>query len=192
MNAPVHTRIDVKHVRIRLFRADDIHLAQEFSCGDDDLDDFLRSDALRLQNVHTARTHIAFYRDEFVGYITLLNDCVELKTNERKRLSLRHNDHPTVPALKIARLAVSAVARSRLRGTGTALVQFACAKALELSHSAGCRLVTVDAYPESVRFYEKLGFIKNNAKPYAERAHPSMRFDLFGQRSPYWLTSSDD
>jgi len=39
----------------------------------------------------------------------------------------------------------------------------------------GCRLLTVDAYPESVAFYERFGFVANRAKPYQGRTHPSVQ-----------------
>ena len=55
---------------------------------------------------------VEFFDAELVGYMTLLADAVVLETKERKRLALSAHDHPAVPALKIARLAV----RSRTEG----------------------------------------------------------------------------
>jgi hypothetical protein len=64
-------------------------------------------------------------------------------------------------------------------GTGTALVHIALAIAADLSERIGCRLLTLDAYPDSVGFYESLGFTRNRAKAYREREHASMRLDVF-------------
>jgi hypothetical protein len=38
-----------------------------FTCGEPDLDDFLRSDALRLQSHRLARTYLALYETVLVG-----------------------------------------------------------------------------------------------------------------------------
>jgi hypothetical protein len=67
------------------------------------------------------------------------------------------------------------------------LMRFAADRAYSIADSAGCRLLTVDAYPDAITFYESLGFLRNKAKAYREREHPSMRFDLFAPEPPRWL-----
>ncbi len=166
----------------------DVEIIAAFSCGDADLDEFLREDALRLDAARAARTWLAFHDADLVGYITLLCDAIILETRERKGLALRHEDHPVIPALKVARLGVSEVFRSTHRGVGEALMQFAFSTALSLSKRVGCRLLTLDAYAQSVAFYERLGFIRNRAKEYRDRPNPSMRFDLHASRLPDWAT----
>lgn len=159
----------------------------EFSCGDDDLDDFLRNDAWRLQKQHVARTYLA--RDHqtgaVLGYTTLLNDAVRLLTRERKKLGLASDDHPIVPAIKIARLAVSVDARGR--SIGLTLVRAAYSAAQRADIASGCRLLTVDAYPESVAFYERLGFEANRSTEYRDRENPSLRLDVFATETPGWI-----
>jgi len=118
--------------------------------------------------------------------MALLSDAIVLETKERKRLALGAGDHPIVPAVKIARLAISDPFRQAHAGVGTALVQIAHAMALDIADRVGCRLLTVDAYPESVAFYERLGVVPNRAKPYRDRHHPSMRFDIFPPAQPPW------
>jgi GNAT superfamily N-acetyltransferase len=184
---PPPSRITATSLRVRALAAEDAEAVDGFVCGDVDLDDFLRTDALRLQRHHVARTYLAFLDGQLVGYMTLLADAVGLETRERKRLALSSTDHPSVPALKIARLAVGREVRLERRGAGTALVAIAYAMALDLADRVGCRLLTVDAYPESVPFYERLGFVTNRAKPYQGRTHPSMRLDVFPPTPPAWL-----
>lgn len=165
-----------------------------FSCGDDDLDEFLRMDALRLQRESALQTYLAWDArsgDAVLGYVSLLTDAVRLETRERKSLGLLSGDHPVVPAVKIARIGVS-VAVQRGRGVGTALVRFAFATALEVNQMVGARLLTLDAYPESIAFYERLGFVRNRAKEYRERNHPSMRLDVFSATPPPWLYPSGE
>jgi hypothetical protein len=58
---------------------------------------------------------------------------------------------------------------------------------MDFADLCGCRLLTLDAYPESMGFYEHLGFVRNLDKTYAERNHPSMRLDLFAPVPPTWL-----
>lgn len=165
----------------------------DFSCGDEDLDDFIRSDALRLQSLNVARTYVAQVGDMLCGYVSLMADAIVLKANERKKIrhkdghALDYDDHPVVPALKIARVAVRKETREACRGLGEALVRFAFLQGLALAETVGCRLLTLDAYPESMGFYEKLGFVPNRDATYAERDHPSMRLDLFAAVPPSWL-----
>lgn len=187
MTASPRSSVTSEDLKVRCIVAEDVPLLTTFTCGEADLDDFLRSDALRLQTHRVARTYLAFYGADVIGYMTLLADAVVLETKERKRLALGAHDHPAVPALKIARLAIADSFRTTHAGAGTALIGIALAIGSDLSERIGCRLLTVDAYPESVAFYEKLGFIRNGAKPYQGREHPSMRLDIFPSESPSWV-----
>ena len=66
-------------------------------------------------------------------------------------------------------------------------MRFAFDQGNDLAELVGCRLLTLDAYPQSVEFYKKLGFVENKAKVYQEKTHPSMRFDLFAPTLPAWV-----
>jgi ribosomal protein S18 acetylase RimI-like enzyme len=181
--------VDLKRLHIGLLSRDDAAATLGFSCGDGDLDDFLQTDAARLHSENIVRTYLAQYEGELVGYVSLLVDAVVLETRERKKMALGAHDHPIVPALKVARLGVSESFREKTRGVGEALMRFAFLRALDLADHVGCRLLTVDAYPASVGFYERLGFVRNRAKEYAAKAHPSMRLDVFGPVWPGWVDS---
>jgi ribosomal protein S18 acetylase RimI-like enzyme len=183
--------IDPALLEIRPLAAADAEAARGFSCGDEDLDDFLRTDAIRLQEQNVVRSFSAVYEGDLVGYVALLVDAVELKISERKKLALHFHDHPIVPALKIARLGVSQGFRARHRGVGEALMYYAYSSALDLADRVGCRLLTLDAYPASIAFYERLGFVRNQAKAYEGKAHPSMRLDLFAPAVPAWISGWD-
>lgn len=160
-----------------------------FNCGNADLDDFVRSDALALQECHVVSTYVARCKENrgvtLVGYIALLADAIVLQTPERKKLNLAIS-HPIVPALKIARLGVT-LGKQRGGGIGTTLIAFAHSAASRLSETVGCRLLTVDANADSVDFYERLGFVHNRAKEYRGRERPSMRLDLYAPKPPAWL-----
>lgn len=159
-----------------------------FSCGDADLDDFLANDAQRLGLERAVQTYLARAvptGPDVLGFVSLMVDAVKLQTRERTSLRLRRSDHPIVPALKIARLGVCKTMQRRA-GIGTALVRFAFFKAHDISEAAGCRLLTLDAYPGAVEFYERLGFVRNREKEYRDRKIVSMRLDLFSEAWPNW------
>jgi len=190
---PSRVGIDQSLLEIRPFTEESISAFASFSCGDEDLDDFIRSDAMRLQSLNVARSYVAWYDGHARGYVTLMADAVVLKPNERKKLrdgsgnALAFEDHPVVPALKIARLAVCKELRSGYRGIGEGLVRFSYYTGLDMSEVVGCRLLTLDAYPDALPFYEKLAFVRNLDAAYATKPRPSMRLDLFGLSPPTWL-----
>ncbi len=176
MTPSPRSSVTPEDLKVRVLSAADAPLVAGFTCAEADLDDFLRSDALRLQAHRVARTYLAFHQAELVGYMTVLADAIVLETKERKRLALSAHDHP----------AVAAPFRSTHTGVGTALVRIALAIGADVSERMGCRLLTVDAYPESVAFYERLGFVRNRAKVYQGREHPSLRLDIFPAEPPSW------
>lgn len=51
-------------------------------------------------------------------------------------------------------------------------MSFAFVSALDVAAYAGCRLLTVDAYPAAIAFYERLGFVTNRAKEYQTKDAP--------------------
>jgi GNAT superfamily N-acetyltransferase len=184
---------ELPRLRIRLVTPDDTAHFGEFRCGntgdDQDFADFLRDDALNFQALRTVSTYLGFREDRMVGYVTLLTDAVLLKSSERKKLrtgEVKHSGqgHPVVPALKVAHLAVS----SDLQGTGigTELLRFALFSALEVSETAGCRLLTLDALPTRVDYYKRRGFELNLDKAYEGKPRASMRYDVFRENPPGW------
>lgn len=144
-----------------------------FESGDAELDAFLARDALRLQDQRVVQVYLAVYEDVIGGYVALLADAVVLQTRERTKLRLATEDHPAVPAVKVARLAVSRPLRERTRGIGEHLMRFAVFQALAVSESVGCRLLTVDAYAGAIDFYEHLGFIENKSRSIPTNLDPS-------------------
>ncbi|MEO7034603.1 MAG: GNAT family N-acetyltransferase [Polyangiaceae bacterium] len=172
--------------------ADAAHFG-EFRCGDsgedEDFTDFLRDDALDFQTLRTVSTYLSFRGDRLAGYVTLLTDAVLLKSAERKKLrsgDIKHSGqgHPVVPALKVAHLAVSSDLQRT--GIGTSLLRFALFSALEVSETAGCRLLTLDALPGRVEYYKKRGFELNLDDAYKGKPRVSMRYDVFRAHPPEW------
>ena len=47
---------------------------------------------------------------------------------------------------------------SKKAGLGTLIVDYIVSVAIKQNHYCACKFITVDAYNESIGFYEKLGF----------------------------------
>ena len=67
-----------------------------------------------------------------------------------------------IPAIKIGRLAIDKTYKGK--GLGSLIIHNIINDCLELNERQACRLITIDAYKQSVSFYEKLGFISFTEK----------------------------
>lgn len=165
-----------------------------FTCGDEpdylDLNDFLKTDALRYAATSMSQTYVAVEDGAVVGYVTLLMDAIWLNPEEKDEF--RRAEVPparTIPALKVGRLATLKTYGGRL--VGTSLMRFAYATLVDQSERIGCRLLSVDAIPSALTFYEKkLGFVRNLHNNHTGGKRPShttsMRFDAFARNLPDW------
>ncbi len=146
-----------------------------FDCGDNDLDSFLKDDALLYQNGSLAVTYICLYKNQIVGYFSLCSDAIRLEVEEKEAMPEPKRRLGEYPAIKVARLAVHKDFRKL--GIGTFLVKAALGKiAGAIIKEIGCRFVTVDAYEQAIEFYKRLGFIQNLSKK--RKTGLSMRYDL--------------
>jgi GNAT superfamily N-acetyltransferase len=128
-----------------------------FHSGNIELDRFFARYAGQNQfRHHIGVTYVAV--DEsgaIVGFATVAaSELMTARLSEAKRKRLPA--YP-VPVLRLARLAVDE--RSRSRGVAQALLRFVFTLAHRTAATVGCLGVVVDAKPDAVGFYEKLGFI---------------------------------
>jgi ribosomal protein S18 acetylase RimI-like enzyme len=120
--------------------------------------------------------------------MSLIADAIKLSATEKE---LHNLDYPfkTVPAMKIAKLAVSAPFQEKYRGIGSLMVEMAIeiAGACNEQYFA-CRFITVDAdieHNESVlNFYLKNGVIPNEETKNKRRKTISMRRDILFRAKP--------
>ena len=145
-------------------RLSDNHVFLPFDCGDEDINDFLLTQAVHYQKELLAVTYLLEDGENTVFYFTLSNDKVtalELsKGFWRKIKSLfPHSKHRRdYPAVKIGRLGVNKFYQHTDDKWGTKIVGFI--KNWMVSHNkTGCRFITVDAYCTAVPFYLKNGFM---------------------------------
>jgi GNAT superfamily N-acetyltransferase len=141
----------------------DLHLIKPFDCGDLDLNDFLFSDASNYQKQLLAVTYVIENDLQTAGFFSLLTDKVSINDTESKN-QWRKNFRDTLPqnkrfssypAIKIGRLGIHSDYQGR--GLGTEIMNFIKAMILN-DNRYGCRYITVDAYRQSLRYYERNGF----------------------------------
>jgi ribosomal protein S18 acetylase RimI-like enzyme len=157
-----------------------------FSCSIAEYNDYLIEDALRSQNDHIALTWLLRERTSGIiaAYMSLIADAIKLSVSEKETHALNY-PFKTIPAMKVAKLAVSQSAQKDYKGIGTYMITNALALARICNrHLFACRFLTVDAdieHNESViEFYRKNGFIPNSEINNKHSKTISMRKDIWG------------
>jgi len=144
-----------KTIEIRPLARDDDR--SSFSCGHADLDRFFEHYAGQNQfELHLAVTYVAVVDKRLVGFATIAASSVERARVPSARLRKRLPAYP-LPVLRLARLGVDT--RAQGLGIGKALLRHVLALAVEQRNRFGCVAVVADAKPESVSFYQSLGFV---------------------------------
>lgn len=147
----------------------------EFDCGDQDLNEFLLEDAWPYHEQLLGKTYLVYHKDDLAGFFTVSNDKIsygdltekhpeeEEKSiiNKFRRLlkkeGLCHCKRllKSFPSVKIGRLAIAS--KYQGSGIGRQLIDFIKATFVT-NNRTGCRFITVDAYEDALKFYEKNGF----------------------------------
>ncbi len=141
-----------------------------FDCGDDDLNEFFTKDWFPHFQELMAVTYCVMENGEPLAMFSLFNDKIDAA--DMDKLELRRLErgisypkrYHTYPAVKIGRLGVHKNRRGE--DVGTDIIEFLKAFFL-IRNKTGCRFITVDSYPQIVRFYQQCGFKVLN--PHTER-----------------------
>lgn len=150
-------------VDFQLIRLTSDHQLKPFDCTDIDLNDFFHNEAKQYQEKLLAVTYLIENETETVAFFSLMNDKISLEDFEsktqflkrvRNKLPIRKR-HKSYPAMKIGRLGVSASFQNK--GIGRMVVDY-LKHLFIVNNRTGCKFVTVDAYKESLAFYEKNDF----------------------------------
>lgn len=163
----------VKAVRLAKY-----HDLSKFDCGDNDINDFIKNDALIYQDKKIATTTIFTYGDNIIGFFSAAADSLRLVPPEKAEHKVTEKPIKEFPAIKIARLGRD----NKFRGekVGTNILKWAIGYILACSQMMAVRFVTVDSYPNRVKWYESVGFKRNLDEHYTKKTeHISMRYDLF-------------
>ena len=149
------------------FKLDKNTEIKPFDCGDDDLNEFLLLKSKDYFAENLATTFILEDESKTVAYYSLLNDSLKIEKESfasksaLKRFLKGLVSHPKrhlnyFPAIKIGRLAINQ--NIQQGGLGSILVNNIINYAINVNEKCACKLITVDAYSQSVGFYEKMGF----------------------------------
>ena len=151
------------------------HRIDEFD-GDNEYSLFLKQDALKHQESHISNTFLLIEKETggIAAYISLIADAVTLQDEERALLLLPDIAFETLPALKIAKLAVADKMSQTYRYLGSLMIDFSRSIADQCNERfIACRILTTDADIEYDKklpiFYEKNGFIALRSKKYIKK-----------------------
>lgn len=138
----------------------------QFDCGDEDLNDFIITDAPLYFKVRLATSYVLEDTENgnVIGYFSLAHDRISLTdfpsnsayNRFRKQFFAQGKMFKSYPALKICRLATDK--KYRGEGIGAMIVNMIIAS-YRRDNKAGCRFITVDAYADALPFYYKQGFL---------------------------------
>ncbi len=123
---------------------------------------FLKNEAYSEQELgmNTTFVYLDDSGENILAYVSLCNDAIGLELQEREDAGVTYS---SVPALKIARLAVDAGQTGH--GLGKLLIEFSAYQAQLIREHSGLFFLTLDCYAHRVSFYESVGFVKNLIQP---------------------------
>jgi hypothetical protein len=138
--------------------------------------DFLCHSALRYQAEQVTKTFLFVDKQNgaIAAYVSLVTDAVMIENDEKADMGISDFPYETIPAIKIAKLAVHSNYAKQYHHLGSCVIQYAISIANFCNRDyAACRVVTVDAdieYDENLPvFYAKNGFIPLQNPRYTTR-----------------------
>ena len=151
--------------RIEALTAD--HAIEQFSCGENVLDLFLKKNALNYQRKNIAKTYVIFEENSqklslnhpvVLGFYTL-----SVASVLPAEVGIRWPKHP-VPVALLARLARDL--SQKKCGLGEILFADAALRVIDVSKITGCHALVTDAKNEAaVAFYKRFGMISFHGHP---------------------------
>lgn len=179
---PPLTPADIRMVRLH---AEHALLLEEFTCGHDDEDLFLKKDALIYQNLRLSQTYLLLEKDNkyIISYITFSVGSFRLDKDQTIR-GVRIREKPThiynhnIPCLFVGKLATHT--QEAGRGGARHLLDFAIKRAVELNEEIAIPFIALDAYADKVSYYEKRGFSVAYIPDRKKSETVTMYLQLFG------------
>ena len=171
------------HFYFRSFSS--ITVCGNFDCGINEYNNYLLQGASRSMKDHVALTWLLMEKstEKVVAYMSLIMDAIKLSFTEKELHNL-HYPFKTIPAMKIAKLAVDKSFSERYKKIGSYMIYAAESRAIGCNEDyCAARFLTVDADIEHdkgvLAFYEKNGFIPNAEFNNKNRKTISMRKDIY-------------
>jgi GNAT superfamily N-acetyltransferase len=164
----------------------DAHPIKPFDCEDSDLNEFLFEKAKDFKKEFLATTFLIESESRTVAYYSIFHDSLSIEEQDFaskssfKKFLKNMVSHPkrhlkSFPALKIGRLGIDKEYKGK--GLGKKIVSYIISETLNLNDKQACKLITVDAYRESIGFYRNMGFEFLTSKDEGEETR-QMFFDL--------------
>ncbi len=139
------------------------HQLDEFDCGRDELNRFLKRQAWANQQSHSAQTYVLAREMRVLGYYSLAAGAVA-HDEAPERVRKGQARHP-IPVILLARLAVDVSVHDR--GLGAALLKDALLRTAQAAETIGARALLVHAKDDNAKaFYEHFTFEPSPSDPY--------------------------
>jgi hypothetical protein len=152
------------------------HDVNSFTCKNAEYAEFLQQSARRFQEKGVTKTFVVVEKTtgKIAAYISLVTDAAMVEAEEKQTMALTDFPFETIPALKVAKLAVDSTVGKAYKHLGSSVLAFAVSVAWVCNCDyAACRVGTVDAdieYDENLpAFYAKNGFIPLQNPRYTKR-----------------------
>ena len=130
------------------------HQTEQFFCGVESLDVWLKRRAFKNQIQGASRTYVACQGNRVVAYYAIASGAV---TCNEATGRLRRNMPDPIPVVVLGRLGVDSSLHGQ--GLGRSLVRDAALRILQAADVIGIRGMTVQALSDDARiFYEHMGF----------------------------------
>lgn len=155
------------HCSFHLMTRELLTTCPNFSCGNEDLDEFFMKDAMPYNEKLLGKTYCYLLDDQphsIACAFTLSNDSIkvdQLPNSRKKKINEkmpREKQMRRYPTALIGRLGVNIDLAGR--GIGSELLDFIKKWFVQTDNKTGCRYLVVDAYnsPEILQYYQKNDF----------------------------------
>jgi len=139
------------------------HQLDDFDCGREELNRFLKRQAWASQQSHSAQTYVLAKELGVLGYCSLAAGSVA-HDEATERVRKGQARHP-IPVILLARLAVEAAVHGQ--GLGAALLKDALLRTAQAADTVGARSLVVHAKDDTAKaFYEHFNFEASPTDPY--------------------------
>lgn len=141
------------------------HDLSNFKCVSDDLNDFLKRNALTQQKSKLNLAKLVTCGDTIVGYVSLLTDTIPLKEirDEDTKQDIKDqldisSKKRKLPAIKIGRFAIDE--KYTHKGLGSEILMSVLFNVKNIAeNNVGLRFLTVEGYASAYNFYINHNFI---------------------------------
>jgi len=139
------------------------HSFDNFDCGTDSLNDWLRRHSLKNEASGASRTFVVCSNNDIIGYYALAAGSIAQQQAPGK---IKRNMPNPIPVMILGRLAVDRQWQSS--GVGKGLLKDALFRTLTVSNQAGIRALLVHALSEDAKaFYIHHGFRESPTDQFA-------------------------